>query len=274
MMHAASREALAALRPRVEATVSRFSAPDGFTGLAGELYAVVDLLTRQPRLRRMLADPATPPGGRAELVASLLSGKVGTSTLRLVQDAAALRWSSPWDMLDAIETAGDETLVAAAEKQGAMERIEDELFRFERILDAEPNLAALLDDPSAAGSRRRDLLDRLLGAKVHPLTRELLDHAVTSQRKRSLVLAIDDLIQAAAARRERSVARVASATDLSEQQQRDLAEALSALYGRQIEVRYAIDPSIRGGLVVRVGDELIDGSVAARLNEVRAAFAG
>src|SRR3954469_18935301 len=125
-MHAASREALATLQPRVEAVVNRFSAEEGFTTLAGELYAVVDLLTGQPRLRRMLADPATPAEGRAALVASLLADKVSTSTAQLVQDAVSLRWSSPWDMLDAIEAAGDEALIAAAERQGVMERVEDE----------------------------------------------------------------------------------------------------------------------------------------------------
>lgn len=274
MMHAASREAVRALRPRVEAVVSRFSSPDGFTGLAGELYAVADLLIRQPRLRRMLADPATSASGRAGLAASLLQAKVGTSALQVVQEAVSQRWSSPWDLVDAIERSGDEVLVAAAEKQDAMERIEDELFRFERILDAEPSLSTLLDEAGADPVRRRTLLDRVLAGKVHPLTSALLDHAVTSQRKRSLTLAIDDLIQAAAARRERSLARVASATELSDKQQRDLAQALTNLYGRRIEVRYAVDPAVRGGLVVRVGDELIDGSVASRLIQARAAFAG
>ena len=200
---------------------------------------------------------------------------MSASALQLVQAAAEQRWSSPWDLLDSFETAGNEVLVAAAENEGVMDRVEDELFRFERILDAESDLSVLLDEAERAPTRRRrELLARVLGGKVHPLTQALLDHAVASQRKRSIILAIDDLIQAAAARRERSVARVASATELSDQQQRDLAQALTELYGRAIEVRCSIDPSVRGGLVVRIGDELIDGSVASRLNQARAAFAG
>jgi F-type H+-transporting ATPase subunit delta len=86
-------------------------------------------------------------------------------------------------------------------------------------------------------------------------------------------LAIDDLIEAAGVRRERSVARVISAAPMTDQQQSALADKLTQLYGRRIEVRYALNPSIRGGLVVRVGDEVIDGSVASRLIQIRNAFA-
>jgi F-type H+-transporting ATPase subunit delta len=273
-MHAASREALVALRPRIDTVIGRFSSVDGLTGLADELYDIAGLLTRQPGLRRLLADPATPAEGRAQLAATLFDGKVSASALQLVQAAAEQRWSSPWDLLDSFESAGNEALVAAAENEGAMDRVEDELFQVERILDAEPDLTVLLDEAGATPDRRRELLARVVEGKVHPLTQALLDHAVESQRKRSILLAVDDLIQAAAARRERSIARVASATELSDKQQRDLAHALTELYGREIEVRCSIDPAVRGGLVVRIGDELIDGSVAARLNDARAAFAG
>ena len=84
----------------------------------------------------------------------------------------------------------------------------------------------------------------------------------------------DRLIEAAGARRMRSVARVVSAVEMTDQQQGKLAEKLSQLYGRRIEVRHAVDPSVRGGLVVHIGDEVIDGSVASRLNQIRATFAG
>ena len=94
-----------------------------------------------------------------------------------------------------------------------------------------------------------------------------------TQRKRSILLAVDNLIEAAGARRERFVARVISAVELNEQQERELANKLSELYGRRIEVRYAVDTVVRGGLVVRVGDEIIDGSVMSRLNQLRSAFA-
>jgi F-type H+-transporting ATPase subunit delta len=271
--HAASREALARLRERLDAVTARFSTGEGLTGLAEDLYAVVDLLVAQPRLRRALADPSTPAEGRAQLAGGLFDGKIGASSVQLVRDAVGLRWSTPWDLLDALETTADEGLFAAAEEEGALDGIEDELFRFGRILDAESSLATTLDDASADADRRVALLREVVGDKVRPITRLLLEHAVASQRKRTLAVAVDGLLELAAARRSRSIARVLSAVELTRGQPR-LAARLSELYGRPIDVRTAIDPSVRGGLVVRIGDEVIDGSIATRLADARKALAG
>jgi F-type H+-transporting ATPase subunit delta len=271
---AASREALARLRERLDAVTARFSTGEGLTGLAEDLYAVVDLLVAQPRLRRALADPSTPAQGRADLAGGLFDTKIGASSVQLVRDAVGLRWSTPWDLLDALETTADEGLFAAAEQERALDGIEDELFRFGRILDAESSLATALDDASADTGRRVALLRDVVGDKLRPLTRLLLEHAVVSQRKRTLALAVDNLLELAAARRDRSIARVLSAVELSRGQQSRLAAALTALYGRPIDIRTAIDPSVRGGLVVRIGDEVIDGSIATRLAEARKALAG
>jgi F-type H+-transporting ATPase subunit delta len=231
------------------------------------------VLAAQPRLRRLLADPATSADARTNLVGALLDNKVGAGAVDLVKAAVELRWSSPWDLLDAIEWAGDDVLLAAAERENAIDSVEDELFRFERILDNESNLTTLLDEQSATPERRRQLLESVVGQKVHPITLALLQHAVASQRKTSVLLAIDELIESAAKRRERSVARVVSPINLSDEQQQRLAAALTHLYGRRIDVRYAIDPTLLGGLIVHVGDEVIDGSLAARFAQARTAFA-
>lgn len=274
MMHAASREALTALRERLEAVTARFSTSDGLSGLSRELYSVAELLIAQPRLRRTLADASTAPQGRSDLAGRLLDGKVSASTLQVVRDAVSLRWSSPWDLVDSLELIADEALFGAADNDGILDRIEDELFRFERVLDAQSELAVLLDDVSATTERRVQLLDSVIGSKVHPITRELLEHAVSSRRKHTVSFAIDELLEAAAKRRDRSVAKVTTAVELTADQQHRLAAALSELYRRPISVRTALDPAVRGGLVVRIGDEIIDGSVAARLTQARSALAG
>ncbi len=273
MMRSASREAVAALRRR-QHTVSGEASAQELTTLSGELYSVADLLVSQPRLRRILGDPATPPQVRAQTVRTLLTGKVGATAIAVTEEAVSQRWSTPWDLTDALELAGDDMLFAAAEKTGELDDVEDELFRFERIVTTESRLVSLLDDASVPAARRTALLDDILGGKVKPATLSLLRHAVASQRKRSVTFAIDDLLDAAAARRERSVARVVSAVELTEQQQTRLVAALTEMYGRAITVRTAVDPAVRGGLVIHVGDEVIDGSVAHRLAQARTALAG
>lgn len=272
-MHAASREALGGVRAQVNAVLGRFARTEGLTGLAEELYSVAELLTAQPRLRRRLADPAAPPDQRTGLAQALLDGKISASALSVVSTAVAARWSTAWDLVDAIETSGDDVLLAAAERDDSIATVEDELFRLERILDNESSLTTLLDEATVDARKRSELIEQVLRGKASPVTTALVRHAVATQRKRSILLALDDLIEAAGARRERSVARVISAVDLTDEQMTALGERLSQLYGRRIEVRYAVDPAIRGGLVVRVGDEVIDGSVASRLDEIRSAFA-
>jgi F-type H+-transporting ATPase subunit delta len=272
MIRSASRQALDALRKDINSVYDGKVSASALETIAGDLYAVAGLLVDQPRLRRTLGDPATAADGRAQLAAALLSGKIGARSLRIVQSAVRLRWSTPWDLTDAIEDAADTALFAAADKQNLLDQIEDELFRLERILDAEGEVAALLDEFTADPARRTALLDRLVSGKVTPVTLALLHHAVGSQRKRSIALAIDDLLEKATARQERSVARVISAVPLSDAQQERLAAVLSEMYGRAMSVRTALDPAVRGGLIVRVGDEVIDGSIASRLAAARAAL--
>jgi F-type H+-transporting ATPase subunit delta len=274
MMRSASRQALAALREHEDSVLGARASVGTLLTVADELYAIAGLLVAQPRLRRTLGDPASDPDRRADLLGQLLEGNVGRQALDIARQAVSLRWSSPWDLTDALEGAGDDVLFAAAQKEGHFDRVEDELFRFERIVENEGEIAALLDETTVPGSRRTQFLDSLVEGKVDPVTLALLRHAVTSERKRSIVLAIDDLLERAAQHQHRSVARVISAVPLTDEQERRLAAALTEMYDRPISVRSALDPEIRGGLVVRVGDEVIDGSVAHRFATARAALAG
>jgi F-type H+-transporting ATPase subunit delta len=274
MMRSASRQALDALREQESAVLTARLSADTLSKIADEMYAIADLLVAQPRLRRTLGDPTTAPETRAGLLESLVSRKVADRSVALARAAVTQRWSSPWDLTDALEGVGDNALFAAAEKAGTLGRVEDELFRLERILDANGETVGLLDEQAVDPARRNSLLDSLIAEKVSPITLSLLHHAVASQRKRSIVLAIEDLLEKAAARQERSVARVISATPLTSSQEERLATVLTQIYQRPISVRTAFDPDIQGGLVVRVGDEIIDGSIASKFAAARAAIAG
>lgn len=271
MIRAASRHASADLRARLDEAMRGLST-DELIAEARELYAVAGVLVNEPQLRRTLGDPSTEADTRTGLAARVFEGKVSSRVLDVVKAAVVLRWSSPWDLTDGVERSGDDVLLQAAEQGGNLDDVEDELFRFERLLDAQPELDVLLDEGAAPVDRRAGLLRDIVFGRVHPITQALLEHAVTSSRKRNIELAIDDLLDAAAARRQRSIARVVSARELTAEQQQRLAASLTQLYSRPIEVHTAVDPGVQGGLVVRVGDEIIDGSVASRFLAVRAAL--
>ena len=272
MMHSASRQALETLQDEQRSAVGPRAHASTLVTLAQELYAVAGLLVGNPRLRRTVGDPATPADARVSILEGLIGSQIGEPAQKVVWAAVRLRWSNPWDLCDALEAAGDDALFASAEKRNELDTVEDELFRFERIIQGDGELVALLDEYTVVPERRQTLLDSLLGGKVSDATKALLDHAVASQRKRSILLAIDDLLELAAKRQERSIARVVSASPLSDAQQRKLTRILNEMYGREITLRTALDPAVQGGLVIRVGDELIDGSVAARFASARSSL--
>jgi len=271
-MRSASRAAARGLREHKRPVIDRQPSVDALLGLAAELYAVADVLVDNPRVRRALGHPSTPVEGRIGLIGSLLAGKVSDSAREIAEAIVRERWSSPWDMTDALETAGDDAMFAAAERDRVLDQVVDELFRFERILDSQSELTVLLDEKPVEPARRIGLLHAVLDGRVNKISAALLEHAIRSQRKQSLTLAIDDLLEEAAERQARSLARVISAVDLTTEQTEELARTLSDLYGRPITVRTAVTPAVRGGLVIRIGDEVIDGSVSSRLSAAHLAM--
>jgi F-type H+-transporting ATPase subunit delta len=237
--------------------------------LGDEVFAVARLLAAQSGLRRHLADPSVPESARTELVERLLAGKVQRPALEAVQAAAAARWSRSADLIDALQTLARTAVLASAEKTGRLDEAEDELFRFGRILDREPELARLLADPVTPIEGRIRLLDQLLSSKVTQTTATLLRQAVELPRGQHLDVLAEGLAEMAAGRRDRSIARVTTAVRLTPDQEQRLVDTLSRLYGRPMSLQVELDESLLGGLVVRVGNEVIDGSVAGRLETAR-----
>jgi F-type H+-transporting ATPase subunit delta len=281
-MHAASRAALAEVRERLDALTRPASgllerAKDRLTGtpravsgsdlivVSDELFAVARLLDGQPSLRRALSDPAATADDRAGLARRLLSGKVTDATLDLVEAMARQRWSRPLDLVEAAETLGVEAALDAADAEGQLDGVEDELFRFGRIVAGDPDLSRVLSDRSGSAKGKADLLDRLLAGKVSPVTALLLRNVLTSAHVGHAETAIERLSETASARRGRSVAFVTTAVALTDAQEQRLTQILGRIYGRTIGLQVTVDPDVLGGLVIRVGDEVIDGSVLHRL---------
>ncbi|SHG00872.1 F0F1 ATP synthase subunit delta [Streptoalloteichus hindustanus] len=266
-LHAASRDALAAAEQRLQEVVSADSGLDSAAlgQLGDELFAVAGLLTRQPTLRRAVADASTEPGRRERLVRNLLEGKVGGTALDVLASVVAARWSSPRELVTGVETLARTALLVRAERDERLDAVEDELFRLARIVSGQPELDRLVSDPVAPAAGKVDLVRRLLADRVEPVTLTLVEQLVSQPRGVDVVDGLDELAAMAAKRRERSVAHVRTAVALSEAQQERLSAVLRRIYNRPIALHVELDPSLVGGLVVRVGDEIVDGSVVGRL---------
>ncbi|MEJ2859221.1 MULTISPECIES: F0F1 ATP synthase subunit delta [unclassified Saccharothrix] len=268
-LHAASRDALAAAELRLLELVD--AAPDSAAlgKLGEELFAVVSLLSGQPALRRALADASTEPAGREGLLRGLLAGLVSEDALQVLATVVTVRWSSPRELVDGVESLARTTLLVRAERDGRLDTVEDELFRLGRIIAGNHELELALTDPAGDPAGKVELVDSLVAGKVDETTKTLVDQLVREPRGLGVVGGLSDLAALAAKRRERSVAYVRSAVELDAAQQDRLEATLTRIYSRPIALHVEVDPTLRGGLLIKIGDEIIDGSVAGRLAALR-----
>ncbi|HJY55979.1 MAG TPA: F0F1 ATP synthase subunit delta [Streptosporangiaceae bacterium] len=271
-MRGVSRTSFAELSERLSA--EHITSATVASRLGSELFAVVGLLDTEHGLRRALSDPGKPAAEKAAVAGELLHGKITQRAEGLVGAAVEAHWATTGDMVDAIEQLAVEAMVLAAEAEGNLDDLEDGLFRFGRVVSANPDLRAALADPSLPEEGKRRLLGTLLDGKVTAVTLSLINQMVAHPRGRSLDAALDLCADIAARRRQQLIAVIRSATELSASQRRRLADALARAYGHDIHLDVVIDPSVVGGISVQIGDELIDGTVASRLAAVRRKLAG
>ena len=238
-----------------------------------ELFSVAAVLDSTPSVRRVLTDPATEPDARSGLAAAVLADKVDVATLGIVDVAAQNRWASGRDLSDAFELAGLAAHVAAADKDGSLDALENELFEAQRLIDEARELRSVLSDRSIPAEHKATLLDSIFGKKASPAAFALLKQAAAT-RTGSFDAVLARFADEVAARRKRVLAEVRSTYELGDGELNRLADALSARYGHDVHVNVIVDPSIVGGLRVSIGDDVIDGTVSGRLEDARRQLAG
>ena len=160
--------------------------------------------------------------------------------------------------------------VAAAESN--LDEVEDELFRFARVLEGSNELREALTDASTPASRRQQIVEDLLAGKATATTTALISMVVGTGRGRELPEIINKLVEKIAQSSNKVVAEARSAVNLTEDQRQRLAAALSTATGKDVEVKVIVDPRVLGGIVAQIGDSVIDGTVRHRLEQLRKTF--
>ena len=246
---------------------------DGKVGdnFASEMFAVVDLLDSSATLRRAVTDPGTPEGARSALVHGLLDGKVDEAVADLVAEAATLRWAGGRTFAAALERQAVRAQLITADKGAELEDAEDQLFRFARLVESNPDLRNLLSDRSIELSKRQELVEGLLTGRATDATIVLAKRAVAA-RERTFGQTIEGYVTLAAAQKNRVVATVRVAKPLSSSQRERLRIALRKKVGREVAIQEVIDPEILGGVRVELGDEIFEGTVSDRLESARRLF--
>jgi F-type H+-transporting ATPase subunit delta len=258
-----SAEAVAALTDELAPMAGSGEAA---SALADGLFSVSQSLRSEPALRRFLTDVSVPSAAKQGLVREVLGGKVPETALSLVVSAVGRRWTASHDLADALEHLSEIATVRSA--AGEAGRLADELFAFAQVVQGNPDLRDALSDPARSTEDKAALVDDLLGGKALPATVTLAKQALAGTY-RTVSVALGEYQKVAAAVQEEGVATVRVAKPLSESETQRLGAALQRAYGRTVHLNVLVDPEVLGGIKVEIGDDVIDGTIASRLDDAR-----
>ena len=268
----ASRQSLIAARKSLDELLKGLSAAEA-SALSAHLFAVVATLDSSTPLRRALTDNSRDANSKAELAKELFAKSTSDLTIKLLISLTALRWSSPSNLGDVIEQLAVEAEASVANQNNELDRLEEEIFQFSRIVASDLELRQILNSPKYSGEGKRVLVAKLLASKISPSTSRLLPSLVSGMRGRSIEKTIAFYASAAAARKMRVIAHVKSAVELSQAQKDKLASSLSGKIGQPVRLNVELDPKVLGGLSIRFADELIDATIVNRLADAGRALA-
>ncbi|HSZ37291.1 MAG TPA: ATP synthase F1 subunit delta [Acidimicrobiales bacterium] len=276
------------------AAVAEFAGPDALGSVASDVEAIEQLVLANGQLRAALSDTAVPGTSRRAVMLDLLEGRVSAQARRVAafacgvvaaqEVATALNWLA-LRVRHLAEGQDDEpglSLIASRQRVGGyatavhedmstgeLESLEDDLFRFARIVAATPQLRAALTDRDLAVEARQGLVSQLLEGKVTAPTLGLVRYAVSGGRARDFVGTIDFLVEATAQARGWRIARVTAAAPIDDAQRGELSESLGTLAGAPVELQVEVDESLLSGARIRIGDLQVDATARGRLDALR-----
>jgi len=261
-----SRASVLALRKTLAEVVNKQS-PAELAQFANDLFVILSVLSSSIGVRRALTDNARDASAKAELISNLFGKNISSAAQSLLASAASLRWSSPGEIADAIENLAVEAESAVADKNSELEKLENQLFDFARVLKANPDLRQALNTSADTDEGKLSLLEAVVKGKYSSSTLNLLRKVVTLRRGRSIDATLAAYSHYVSSRKDRLVAHVKSAVELSSSQIEKLVAALTKQMGRPVHINLEIDPKVLGGISIRYADDVIDGTIVNRIAE-------
>jgi F-type H+-transporting ATPase subunit delta len=268
-----SRLSLVATRAQLEKLISSSDASVA-SKVSADLLAIVTVLDSSIALRRALTDYARDAASKVELSKTVFSGVQSENAFALLSTMVGLRWSSPRDLGDVLELLGVEAASVAVEKASQLDQLESELFAFAQIVAKNPELRATFALRSTSEVKKSDLVSALLSGKALQASIDLISFLVDHPRGRNLESGLNEFADVISARKARLIAHVVSANPLTSEQTTRLTGALTKMMGHEIRVNVSVEKEVVGGLSIRIADELIDGTLIARLAQADRLLAG
>lgn len=267
-----SRQSLVTARVKLDAAVKGATAASA-SELSTQLFFATDVLSKNTSLRRAFADPSREAASKGVLVKDLFGKTLNALALEILTDVSALRWSSAGDLVHVVEQLAIEAEASAANINNELDRVEDEFFETSHLVVDNFELRKALVGTGTPEAKSA-LISEVLAKKASPSTVKLAVALVTSLRGRSIEAAFADYLFGLANRRNRLIAVIRVASEISDAQKSRLAAAIEKQVGQPIRVNLEVDSSILGGVSVKFADELVDGSVSNRLASAGRALAG
>ncbi len=268
-----SRLSLVATRAQLEKLISSGDASVA-AQVSADLLAIVTVLDSSIALRRALTDFARDAASKVELSKTVFAKIQSGGAFTLLSTMVGLRWSSPKDLGDVLELLAVEAQSVAVEKASQLDLLESELFAFAQIVIKSPELRAAFALRSTSEVKKSDLVLALLSGKALQASIDLISFLVDHPRGRNLENGLEEFADIISARKARLIAHVVSATALTQDQTTRLTKSLTKMMGHEIRVNVSIEKEVVGGLSIRIADELIDGTLIARLAQADRLLAG
>jgi F-type H+-transporting ATPase subunit delta len=265
-MGSATRVALGAAKDRLAALGSRADLATG-----EELFAAGRIIGDSSHLLGALSDPGAESSAKTALVEKLFAPAYSGAVVELLASIAGSRWSSHSDLLAGIEEIG---IRAVAKSAPATAAVDAELFEFARAVSSNAELELALGSKLGSTDQKRALVERLLGGRASEPTVAIVRQLVTQPRGRRIGELLRFASSVVADEASSVVATVTAARPLTGAQITRLERTLANQYSRTVLVNQVIDPAVVGGVRIQLGDDVIDGSVSTRLNDLRLQLAG
>ena len=266
-----SRASVITLRKSLADNVSKQSAAEA-SQFSTDLFTVLTVLSSSVGLRRALTDNSRDTASKTQLITDLFGKNIGDATKALVTQAAGLRWSNPSEIADAIENLAVESASAAADKSNELEQLENQLFDFAQVLIANSDFRQALNTTADSDEGKVSLVESVVNGKYAASTINLLKKVVLLRRGRNIDATLATYAHYVSNSRNRLVAHIKTAVELSPAQKSSLIAALTNQMGREVHVNIEIDPKVLGGISIRYADDVIDGTVVNRLAEASRAL--
>jgi len=267
-----SRQSLVTARGQLDAAVKGATAASA-SELSAQLFFAADVFATNTSLRRAFADPSRDAAAKSALVKDLFGKSLSATAVELLSKVSTLRWSAGGDIVYVLEQLAIEAEASAANIGNDLDTVESQFFELSRTVADNFELRKALVGPGTIAAKGA-LVTELLSKKASESTTRLAVALVSSLRGRSIEAAFADYLFGLANRRNRLIALVRVASQITDAQKTRLAAAIEKQVGQPISINIQVDSSILGGVSVKFADELVDGSISNRLAGAGRALAG